>query len=409
MKSLLIILAVLLFAGAWLGEAIIQDSGYVLIAYQNTSIETSLWVMAALVIIGFGLLHWLVNLVTHFKSPAARLRQWRQGRNERKAGAKAIEGLKSGSSGDWWRSRRLLSQAADLSSAPTIYYIEAARMAAKDGDEKECRRLLDMASQSDAGVEQLVQHVGAELDFELGHAERARVSLEQMIKQAPNNTQNKALLCQVLEQLQDWAAIAPLIPELRKANALSEEQARRLRRKYATSILEARADDLDALNKAWESLSFDAQQELSVKRAYIKQLTVLGAQNRAETLLKGWLNKAWDEQLLLTYSELSTGDPKEQLQTAKRWLQTHPESAALELSMARLSRRNELWGAAIQHYRKSLSLEASKTTQLELADLYLQLDEASEALKVLSSANDALKLPAPTEADRQTRLELLNH
>ncbi|WP_315981429.1 hypothetical protein [Aliamphritea spongicola] len=44
MKKLLILLLILLFAGAFIGQLMIQDSGYTLIAYNNVTIEMSLWV-----------------------------------------------------------------------------------------------------------------------------------------------------------------------------------------------------------------------------------------------------------------------------------------------------------------------------------------------------------------------------
>lgn len=407
MNRALILLAALLFAGAWIGEAIIQDSGYVLIAYKNTSIETSLWVMAALLLLGFALIHWLLNVVTHFRSPVQRLRQWSNARSERKAQARSTLGLKAAANGDWWKSRRLLAQAGNLSSAPTLFYIEAARMAAKDGDDKECRNLLELAASTNPDVAALVQQISAELDIKLGHAERARITLEQIIKKTPNNAQSKALLCEVLEQQQAWPALAPLIPELRKSNIISEEHARKLRRKYATAALNAASGEVETLNKAWEALSFEAQQEISTKLTYIRLLSKLNADHRIEQLLKGWLNKQWDEELILIYSELRLDNSGDQLLTAKNWYKTHPESAALELCLARLSRTSQLWGAAIQHYRKSLALEAKTATQLELVQLYLQLGEIDDASALLSSANSQLNLPAPNDKDRSSRLEVI--
>ncbi len=408
MKRTLSLLALLLFGGAWLGEAMTQDSGYVLIAYKTTSIEMSLWVMTAITLISFALLHWIINLVTHFRSPAQRLREWRHARSELQSGSKAIQGLNAGAQGDWWKSRRLLTQAGKLSSAPTLYYLEAARMAAKDGDEKEVQRLLALIKNTDSSVDLLVKQTAASLDLELGHVERARASLEQLSKQMPNNSQIKLLLLNALEKLQDWDGVKVLIPDLRKSNMLSETRARDLRRKYATTALNTAATEVEPLNQAWENLSFDAQQDISVKRIYIEHLISLSAVNRAETLLTDWIAKQGDDKLILLFSELVSDDAHAQLQAAKRWAKSHPDNAAMELCLARLSRRAGLWGASIQHYRKSLELDPNQNTEMELAQLLLEFGESDEATRLLENSKQHLKLPAPSEQDRKSRHELLS-
>ena len=43
MKLLYVIGLILLLVGTVVGELIIKDPGYVLLSYQNTTIETSIW------------------------------------------------------------------------------------------------------------------------------------------------------------------------------------------------------------------------------------------------------------------------------------------------------------------------------------------------------------------------------
>jgi len=51
MKKLFIILLIMLVAGAWVGQLMVQDPGYVLLAYQQTTIETSLWVLLLVLVV----------------------------------------------------------------------------------------------------------------------------------------------------------------------------------------------------------------------------------------------------------------------------------------------------------------------------------------------------------------------
>ncbi len=41
MKRIFILLLVIMFAGTWIGQKMIQDSGYTLISYGQTTIEMS--------------------------------------------------------------------------------------------------------------------------------------------------------------------------------------------------------------------------------------------------------------------------------------------------------------------------------------------------------------------------------
>ena len=77
MKKLFVLLLVILAAGAWIGQLMVQDPGYVLIAFNQTTIETSLWVMLVIGVVGFLLAHWLLNILTNAMMPVQRLRNWR--------------------------------------------------------------------------------------------------------------------------------------------------------------------------------------------------------------------------------------------------------------------------------------------------------------------------------------------
>lgn len=71
MKRFFMILLILLLAGAWLGQLMVQDPGYVLLAYRQTTIETSLWVLALMAILAFAVLHTLLNLLSRARVPGA--------------------------------------------------------------------------------------------------------------------------------------------------------------------------------------------------------------------------------------------------------------------------------------------------------------------------------------------------
>ena len=141
--------------------------------------------------------------------------------------------------------------------------------------------------------------------------------------------------------------------------------------------------------------------------AYIGQLTALNETTDACAQIIKWLTKNWDNDLAIRFSELPCDDPDSMIKTAKGWLKQQPDNAAIELVLARLSRRAQLWGAALTHYKKSLELNHQAQTLIELTELYIQLGEQREAAQLLSSKNAPLQLPTPSEADRTTRQEVV--
>jgi HemY protein len=74
------------------------------------------------------------------------------------------------------------------------------------------------------------------------------------------------------------------------------------------------------------------------------------------------------------------------LELAEQWLPAHPQSAALQLSCARLSLHAELYGKARSYLEASLALEPRLEAYQLLADLFEQLGERERALKVYMEA-----------------------
>lgn len=412
MRRFLVLLILLLVAGAWLGQAMVEDTGYVLLAYKQTSVETSIWVLVIALIILFALIHLAINLFTNIRSPILSLKEWNQARTERKAEAKAHLGLMARAEGDWWRARRMLLQAARTSHTPTIYYLEAAEMAARNGDEKEVGRILDDALKAAPEASNAIQLRRAEIELRLGHDGKAEALAEQLLSQQPNNPQVKAVQARLLANQHNWKSLYPMIAELKKAGVINDQTAQSYRRQAGVALLDGTQEQYvglaspqlaTELRKCWSSFSFETQQDASVRLHYVQLLLSCGEAIEVETLLSNWLSKGWNEELLLRYSELAGADPSNQLKTAKAWLKQQPNNAALELCLARLSQRAQLWGAAIQHYNRSLELEPHAQTLLELSDLHMSLGEADKAAELLSRYNRPLNLPAPSSEDREAR------
>ena len=118
-KSYIAILVVLLMA-AVLGMAVAEDPGYLLIAWRNLSIETSVWVGVAF-IVGHWLLVALLRSVFRLLSASGRrINPWSRQNRHRRAGVVTTRGLLEFAEGHWANSLRLLKRSAPHAEQPLI-------------------------------------------------------------------------------------------------------------------------------------------------------------------------------------------------------------------------------------------------------------------------------------------------
>lgn len=411
MKKLFLLLLLVLAAGAWVGEKMIQDSGYVLIAYNQTTIETSLWVLLLSVVILFILGHWLVNLITRTRFPTARLKVWTEHRNQRISRRKTLKGLTALSMGNWAQAQKQLAQAAERSDLPLVNYLAAARAAHEQNNEKAADELLQKARLSSPEAEVTVAISQAEIQLSRGQLEPCLATLLKLRSMAPKNTYVMKLLKDVYIRLNDWKALTDLLPQLKKNQALKADEFEQLSQQGYQQLLQHAVDSmpvetsdedrLTALGKVWTAIPQDNRNADLVQR-YTELLVSLGAESRAEQNLKDLIKRNWDEALVNLYGRVNGKDAKKQLDVARGWQKNQPESAALNLTLGRLSLRNQYWGQALKYFEKSLELNPSSEALAELARLLRHLGEGDRAQNLLQQnlglvSASLPELPMPSE------------
>ncbi len=410
MKKLFILLLVVLAAGTWVGQLMVQDPGYVLIAFNETTVETSLWVMLVIGVLGFLLAHWLLNILTNAMMPVHRLRSWRDRRNHNVSQRKTLKGLMALSEGNWVRAQRQLGQAAERSELPLINYLAAARAAHEQGDEKAADELLQKARNSTPQAEVAVGIAQAQIQLARGQLEPCLANLLKLRKLAPKNTYVMRLLKDVYANLQDWDAIAKLLPELKKTQAVRDDALVELERQTYINLLNHSLEQLpvetdnasrhSVLDKAWQKLPRNLSGEPDLVRRYIELLISISAEPKAEQVLREMIGKQWSEQLVNLYGRIMGQDLKKQMSHAQGWLKHHPDSADLLLTLGRLSLRNQVWGQALGYFEQSFSIQPSQETLAELSRLLRHLGEADKAQDLMQQnlsvvANDLPELPQP--------------
>ena len=359
----------------------ISDYGYVLITNGEWTFENTLSRSVLIALIPALLLYATVRiLLSTWRLP----RLWGEYRHKRKAERarkNIIHGLIELTEGHWQKAERVLLQDIDNSETPLLNYLLAARAAQQQDADDRRDQYLKQAHTVTPEADIAIGLTQAELQLAHEQTEQALASLSRLRELAPKHPYVLKLLSRLYTQLNEWEKLTALLPELRKQRIVSGDKLLRLERKVYTEWLRyvvANKTKYD-LEEQWKSLPKRYRDDQEIFRVYVQCLRSTQQDLTAERVLRGFLNKQWDEDLVRYYGELSTANTRQQLDQAEAWLKQHPHSAMLLLALARLSARLKLWGKAKGYYEASIGIQPSVAAYAELAGLVETLEEHATA------------------------------
>jgi len=399
MRRFLLTFAAALLLGALLISVISKDSGYVLIAFGNTSIETSLWFALLILITVAYLFVLLVRLVASLRFT---LRSFKINRQKKLT----TKGWLAFSKGQWNEAMNSLLKAAPAEGASFANYLMAARAANEMGNWDKAELILAKAEESDPGAKMVIDLTRAELLMQNQDWKAAWRLLESLKRQAPRHRLLLSMLRTVYTELRMWPQLRSLIDDMRRANVLNEQQLSKMEKDLLEHMLLDAAQDADknthplqTLQVAWAALPKASRQNPLVFLAYVKGLAGFGADDVAEGLIRQQLKDDWSDELVLLYGRVCGADPQRQLGTAEIWLKTRANDPALLLTLGRLSLRNKQWEKAKYYFETCLQQGDNTEANLELGRLLVALKETERGRKLLEkgfSANRLLPtLPLP--------------
>ncbi|KTD22065.1 HemY protein [Legionella lansingensis] len=374
MIRLLIVFLVLL-ASVLVGIQLNRDPGYLLIALNHWTVETTLWVAIVGLILIFFLLHALLLILAKvIKSPAA-LRDWQAKRRMQKAQAKTQKGLIEFSEGYWMQAKNHLIKALPDTDSPLLNYLTAARAAQEMGDNKLRDNYLREAQQSMPDAKIAVELTQAQLQLANKQWEQALATLRHLQDLAPQHPYVLKLLMRLYKEIKDWPQLIALLPELKKNHVISGEDFEKLRHNtYLQAMLElARASDPKALTTMVAKLPKALVYDPELMAVYSSFLITQGENAKAEHILHQCLKKEFNEKLIGLYGQLKLGDAP--LIYAESLIKKNPDSSILYLSLGRLSVTNHLWGKARGYFEKSISLRQTPEAYAELGKLLEKLND----------------------------------
>jgi HemY protein len=387
--SLLVLIILVLLTALFVQK----DTSFMLIQWANFSLETRVSVgIVALVVLSILLQIVLRLLLSIWRMPRSMKKQ-SQHRRVEKSRRLLNQGLMDLAEGRFEQAESSLIKLIDYSENPLLNYLAAARAAQQLGKHDARDNYLKAAHEARPEAEVAIGVTQAELQLASSQTERALATLTHLKTLAPKHDYVTKLLARVYFELEEWAQLFELLPDLRRKKLFREERLQEIEmRTYVGAMEDSALQSTSLLEKTWSRLPKDYQTNADLVLRYIELRGQDKKERKAiEQMIVKSVNKQWDACLVDYYGRMLMEDTTSQLNTAEKWLTDYGSSDTLLLALGRICIRLKLWGKAQNYLEASIGVKPGAENCLELADLYKR-DELNETEKACSYYQQGLSL-----------------
>ena len=410
------LLAIVLALALNLATGFPADPGYLMVAFGNTTFETSLFAL----LVAFGIIFLLLRLllILFYAFNPFRLvsfgKNFSENRKSRQR-TKSVEGLLAFARGDWQLAYGLLIRGAKQADSNVANFLAAAYAAHELEDRDAWKKALTDAEEEYPTSRSTIQFVKAQLLFKSNQLEQCLAILEQIKNSGSKEKGVFKLLKEVYINLEEWQKLDDLVPVLEKRKIIDAVDAETIRKrvfvKQLGGVIEhsrSESDDdgsadstqLDFLRKMWKKSPAKYREDEKIVKYYTDLLVKLGAKIDAAKALETALSKNWSNCLIIKFAEMDYDSNQVQLLVAENWLKARPANSPLLLSLGRICMRNKLWGKAREYYQASIRISPSAEAYGELARLLKNLGDDTQSEHCFQHYRDLigsslLELPLP--------------
>ena len=157
------------------------------------------------------------------------------------------------------------------------------------------------------------------------------------------------------------------------------------------------ASDANVLAERWETLPKPLRADAAIVAAYAERAAALRWEDAAARSLEQAIDARWDESLVALYGRLPIGKLDSRRASAQRWLQAHPASPPLLVTLAQLARLQGQWPQAQEFLHRALAQGASADAWEELGHGFAAAGEEMLARRSYANALAAKRGVAATE------------
>ncbi|HCG78098.1 MULTISPECIES: heme biosynthesis protein HemY [Thalassolituus] len=371
---LIVLFLILIAAGALaVGAFVYIDAGYVMLSWENYTVETSLWMFLVLGAIALLAVYIALRALLVLFGSDRRFNEWRQRRRSLRARRQTTRGLLALAQGQWRRAERNLTSSAKDSDQPLINYLAAARAAYEQDKSEATDEWLKQASLSTKGSDLAVGITQVQLLQSRHQNEQALAVLISLREKHPRHAYLLKLLVKTLQDLEDWVALNELLPTLRKATKIPDEELRKLERNVALQLLDRarHANGGQGLTATFDGLGRDVRYTSDVMKSYVDLLLETEQEEKAEEALREGLKHVWHDELVEIYGRLKGKDANKQLLFAEQQLKERPNDPLLLLTLGRLALRVNDLEKAREYLQTGLSIRGLAELHAEMGKVML--------------------------------------
>lgn len=360
------------------------NTGYALLFLPPWRIELSLNVFIIMLAVFVTVLYFVLRIVAELTGLPGRVRAWRN-RKQANSGLKMERDAHIAfAEGRYQRAEKLAVDAMSNSRNDESFAVNAllaARSAHMIRDFERRDRHFE-ALRDRLGTTHLATAMTmAELLLDERRYTEASAALEQARAISPKLTAALRLELRLRQAEGNSDAVIKIVEQLVRADALDEEQSRRLRSHACLQKLRQQQMNVRELNEWWRRLPEEDRILPQLVQALASNYVALGEPDLARTAIETALDAEWSSELTDNYGALKLeGDALgKQLIKAESWLVQHPDDHRLLLTLGRLCRARALWGKAQNYLEASIAVQPTAVAHAELGQLCEQLDRNNEA------------------------------
>ncbi|MBK8327436.1 MAG: hypothetical protein IPP76_04225 [Moraxellaceae bacterium] len=390
-----------IIVGVALGFAFIEDSGYVLLVWRNTSIEMSLILaviaLTTALVSAFVLLEVLLGTL----GLRALFKRWLTLRRYQQAQRYFGQGMAMLSLDNHAAAEKLFVRSAKAATEPLAAYLAAVKAAQAQQAVQRAEDYLNLINDKKHHLTVHIERI--KLWLATGQWEAAAARLKSIYPHYKKERVISQLLLEALVKLQAWSDLLEWLPILSKAPTDTLPQQALLQSAYLHSFefiakTTGRVDKTHAfgqLQNFWQQVPRHYQRDTDVVLSYVQTLISLACYDESARICYRVLGEQWHNGLVTLYGRILHADPEIALEQAKQWLVLHPQSPALLLTLGRLSMQCHQWQAAKGYFEQSLVLHKNPETFAEFVRLLQHSNDPEAGHYLIAGLNQLLKQPLP--------------
>jgi len=341
---LLIVAVAAAFAWHWLAA----DPGYLQLRIRGTTIETSVVVAIAFLLMlwaALSALWWLLRFP---------FRAW--GRNVTRRGRERLAGgLTAFAEGDYAQAERELAKAANHDAFRTPALLVMARAAHERGSTERAVQALDEVGPRGLRAAEAMR---ARFLIENGQPADALTLLKPRVAAGDLSPRGWRLLIDAALASGDTQTALAALPALARSQSLTPDTQAALETRVLGAALMA-APDAASLNALWGNASRAQRRRPELISAFARRSAALGQILAALDEIESAQRREWSEELATCYAELGPNELPARVRKAEGWLAIAPNSPALLTTIGRLYVQQSLWPKAEEPLERALGLAES--------------------------------------------------